>query len=130
MANVQAKIFRYQFRCYLCKHEGSIVLGPSTFFPSKTCRALILRIIFPDFVTKLSADEKAKFLLRFESQGRRSLESARNMLTGSRDLDRNPPTPEPAGNNIDLGVSVVFAKKCQMNKKMCVVERASVLPHT
>ena len=57
-------------------------------------------------------------------------ESARNMLTGSRDLDRNPPTPEPAGNNIDLGVSVVFAKKCQMNKKMCAVERAPVLPHT
>ena len=127
MANVQAKIFWYQFRCNLCKHEGSMFLGPSTLFPSKTCRALILRIIFHDFVTKLSADERAKLLLlRFLSQGRTSLEFATNMLTGSSDWIGILRLQNQQGIIRDLGVFVVFAGKGLMNKKMSAAER----PHT
>ena len=67
---IKVSLCLLQFLCNLCKHKGSIFRGPSTLFRSKTCRALILRIIFHDFVAKLSADEKEKLPFRFLSQSR------------------------------------------------------------
>lgn len=47
-------------------------------------------------MTKLSSDDKDHLLIRLLSQGRGSLEFARNMLTGSDDID--PPSPQPEQN--------------------------------
>ena len=44
-------------------------------------------------MTKLSSDNKDQLLIRLLSQERGSLEFARNMLTGSDDID--PPSPQP-----------------------------------
>ena len=45
-------------------------------------------------MTTLSSDDKDQLLIRLLSQGRSSLEFARNMLTGSDDIDPLSPQPE------------------------------------
>ena len=47
-------------------------------------------------MTTLSSDDKDQLLIRPLSQGRGSLEFARNMLNGSDDID--PPSPQPEQN--------------------------------
>ena len=67
---IKVSLCLLQFLCNLCKHKGSIFRGPRTLFPSKSCRALTLRIIFHDFLTKSSADEKERLPFRFLSKSR------------------------------------------------------------
>ena len=64
----------------------------------------------------LSSDNKDKLLIRLLTQGRGSLEFARNMLTESAD-----PQPEPGENDAGRGVFVAFAEGCPLNRKTCAV---------
>ena len=75
-------------------------------------------------MTKLSSDDKDQLLIRLLSQGRGSLEFARNILTGSDDID--PPSPQPSKIYLKLGVLVVSAGECRMNRKTSVAKRGRV----
>ena len=68
---------------------------------------------------KLSEVEKETLLIRVLSQGRGSVEYARDLLTGANDPESEPPEPE---NDI-----VECAEGCRMSRKLFATRKEPVL---
>ena len=64
---------------------------------------------------KLSEVEKETLLIRVLSQGRGSVEYARDLLTGANDPESEPPEPENP------------AERCRMSRKMFATRKEPVL---
>lgn len=76
-------------------------------------------------MTKLSSDDKDQLLIRLLSQGRGSLDFARNMLTGSDDID--PPSPQPEQNIPETWCTCgVWRKMPDEQENVCCKKRTCV----